>query len=108
MIVYIHRNPSVLAAHNIIPIAIHDTIQVMRGVQGVCLHAVAIEFGGARPERAANVAASGDTVAELSGGLPRQVFIPGRISADSAIDILDELMDGGTYVAVEATERASV
>jgi hypothetical protein len=91
-----------------IPIAIHDTIQVMRGVQIVCLHAVAIEFGGARPERGADVAASGDTVAELGGGLPKQVFIHVRNSADSGIDILDELMDGGKDVEVEATERASV
>jgi hypothetical protein len=79
MIVYKHLNPSVdvemiQAAQNMIPIAIHDTILVMRGAQVVCLHAVAIGLGGAQPERDADVAASGDTVAELGGVLPRLVL----------------------------------
>jgi len=90
------------AAQNMILIAIHDTILVMRGVQVVCLHAVAIGLGGAQPECDADVAASGDTVAELGGGLPRLVLNP-VYRVISGIEILDE--DGGTDVAVEATER---
>lgn len=103
MIVYRHRNVSVDAAQNMIPIAIHDTILVMRGAQVVCLHAVAIGLGGARQECDADVAASGGTVAELGGVLPRLV-LNSWLNADSIIEILDDLMDFGTDVAVEATE----
>jgi hypothetical protein len=77
-------------------------------VQVVCLHAVAIVLGGARPEQDADVAALGDTVEELGSGLPRQVSIPVWNSADSGIDILHELMDEGTDVAVEGTEWDSM